>query len=112
MAIKGNQTAIVTILASDTVALNPSDGRAAITFASLENTTVDTVYIEAFKATSGTPAAIDRIWSKKLVGGESSVPAELLATIPEGGFLVLKADAGNGSKVNLNLSYTQYSGDD
>jgi hypothetical protein len=113
MAIKGNLDVKILIADTDTTALNPTAGRASVTFASLENTTAsDEVVVEAFKATTASPAATDRIWSKTLSGGESVVPAELLTGIPKDSFLVLIVDSGNSSKVNLNLGYTQYSGDD
>ena len=112
MAIKGNLEAKLLIGATNTTVKQALDGRIDVTFASLKNTTTDTVIVQFFKSTSTTPATTDLIYERKLSGGDSFVPAELLTTIPENSFLVAIADSGNGDKVNINVSYTQYSGDD
>ena len=112
MSIKGNLEAKILIGATNTTVKQALGGRIDVTFASLKNTTSDTVIIQLFKSTSATPATTDLIYEKKFADGDSVVPAEVLTTIPQNSFLVAIADGGNGDKVNINISYTQYTGDD
>ena len=111
MAIQGNLEAKLLIGVANTTVKQALGGRIDVTFASLKNTTVDTVTVKLYKSSSATPAVEDDlIWSKKFASGDSVVPAELLTTIPENGYLVAIADGDN--KVNINISYTQYTGED
>ena len=113
MAIQGNLDVKLLIGVANTTVKQAVGGRIDLTFASLKNTTADTVIIKVYKSTSATPTVEDDlIYEKKFADGDSFVPAELLTSIPESSYLVAIADAGNGDKVNINISYTQYTGED
>ena len=111
MPIKGNNSALKDIAITDTTALNAIDGRASVTFATVKNNGATNILVEAWKSPTfeSTNSAAERIYSKTLAVNEEDTPAALLTTVPITWFLVFKAAAVG---TIIDLSYTQYSGDD
>lgn len=110
MSIKSNNPANVLILITDTTLLNPTTGRASITFASLHEQTGAAETVELFVSADETSAAGERIETVVLAANETKSPISLAGlTIPSGNYLIGKGTTG--SLVKADLSYTQYSGD-
>lgn len=113
MAIKSDVQVFLPVDVTDTVVLNPAGHRASVQKLTLHNTSdTDTVAIELFKSSDATSSAAERIWQGVLDPKESEWIAEGVTVIPIGEYLLAKADAGNGDKVNIDLVYKQLSGDD
>ena len=109
MAIKSNNAANVLVLVTDTTLLNPTTGRASITFASLHEQTGAQETIELFVSTDASSAAGERIDKLIFAADETISPTSLAGrTIPSGSYLIAKGTTG--SLVTVDLSYTQYSG--
>ena len=109
MAIKGNNAVTgVLILNTDTTLLNPTTGRAAVTFASLHEQTGAEETIELFISSDASSAAGERIDKIVLAANETTQPVSMLLTIPDDFFLIAKATTG--SRVECNLTFTQYTG--
>ena len=109
MSIKSNNSANVLILVTDTTLLNPTAGRASITFASLHEQTGVQETLELFVSTDATSAAGERIDKLVFAGDETINPTSLAGlTIPSGSYLIAKGTTG--SLVKADLSYTQYTG--
>lgn len=97
------------ILITDTTLLNPTTGRASITFASLHEQTGAQETLELFVSTDSSSAAGERIDKLVFAADETQNPTSLAGlTIPSGSFLIAKGTAG--SLVKADLSYTQYTG--
>ncbi len=109
MAIQSNNTANGTlILISDTTLLNPTTGRAAITFASLHEQTGVGETINIFLSPDSTSAAGERIDQVVFAANETFQPVSMLLTVPKDNFLIAKGTTG--SLVEANISFTQYTG--
>ncbi len=111
MPIQSNNPVLKDIGTTDTTILNPIDGRASVSFASVKNNGAAQVTVEAWKSPDPTSvhASADRIYSKVLAVGEEDTAFALLTTIPVAWYLVMKASLADSI---VDLSYTQYSGDD
>ncbi len=111
MPIKSNNPVIKDIGTGDTTILNPIDGRAALSFANVKNNGSIQVTVEAWKSPDPTSinGSAERIYSKVLAAGEEDTAFSLLTTVPMGFYLVMKASATDSI---VDISYTQYSGDD
>jgi len=109
MAIKSNNAANVLVLVTDTTLLNPTTGRASITFASLHEQTGAQETIELFVSTDASSATGERVDKLIFAADETISPTSLAGlTIPSGSYLIAKGTTG--SLVKADLSYTQYSG--
>jgi hypothetical protein len=109
MAITTNNPANVLVLITDTTLLNPTTGRASITFANLHEQTGAQETVELFVSTDSSSAAGERIDKIVLAANETVSPISLAGlSIPSGSFLIAKGTAG--SLVKADLSYTQYTG--
>ena len=109
MAIKGNNSANgLLILSTDTVLLNPVTGRANVTFASLHEQTGNSETLELFISPDATSVSGERLEKIIFAADETIQPISMLITIPDGQYLLAKATTG--SRVECNLSYTQYTG--
>ncbi len=110
MTIQSNVTANgVLVLVTDTTLLNPTTGRAAITFASMHEQTGGAETVELFLSADATSAAGERIDEVGFAANETKQPVSMLLTVPDGQFLIAKGTTG--SLVKVNISYTQYTGD-
>jgi len=109
MTIKGGNTANVLILVTDTTLLNPTTGRAVITFASLHEQTGAEETLELFISTDASSAAGERIDKLIFPANETQSPTSLAGlSIPSGSYLIGKGTTG--SLVKADLTYTQYTG--
>ena len=111
MSIKTNQTTdLILIGSSDTTLLNPTQGRAGISFGSLHEQTGAAETVELFVSTDGTSAAGERIDTLTFAADETKNPISMTGrAIKQNQFLLAKATTGN--LVSATVSYTQYSGD-
>lgn len=109
MSIKSGNSANVLVLSTDTVLLNPTTGRAMITFASLHEQTGAAETIELFVSTDNSSASGERIDKLIFAANETQDPISLAGlSIPSGNFLLAKATTG--SLVKAQISFTQYTG--
>ena len=109
MAIKGNNPINgVLILATDTTLLNPTTGRAAVTFASLHEQTGAAETVELFISPDATSTAGERIDEVVFAADDTFQPVSMLLTVAQDEFLIAKGTTG--SLVEANLSFTQYTG--
>ena len=109
MPIMSGNSATATVNSSDTTLLNPTSGRAMITFAILHEQTGNAETVELFISTGATSSAGERIDDLTFAAKESQTPISLAGlAIPSGSFLIAKG--GTGGRVFADLTYTQFSG--
>ena len=109
MPIKSGNTTDILILGTDTTLLNPTDGRAVITFGSLHEQTGAAETLELFVSTTSASAAGKRIDRVVFSANETIDPISLSGLgIPSGSYLIGKATTG--SLVKSQITYTQYTG--
>lgn len=108
MTIQSGNTVDVVIGSGDTTILNPTDGRALITSATVHEQTGATETLELFISADASSAAAERIDSLSFSAGETQAPLSLIRAVPSGQYLI--GNAGTGSQVMVSITYTQYSG--
>ena len=113
MTIKTDIETSVLIGDTDTTVLNPTLGRASIQKAELHNNTASTTTIvELFKSADAVSAASERIGYFTIEGQKSQWISEGVTVIPEGEYLLAKADSGNGNNVRIDIIYKLLTGTD